>query len=236
MDQRLRSVIIKFFKKYGRTIIIVLIIWIIILTINFFVGKIDTEIKVDTNYKPHEAVMENGEVPENLQDPIEELIGQFVENCNNKDYEAAFNLLSDDCKKNVYPDMELFKMYVDTIFNTKKIYNIQNFSNKDNRYIYTVNILNDILASGLNGEEDDDVYSEKYVVFEENGELKLSIREYIGRDELTYMYEDDEMKIRIESVDRNYDYISYNLRITNKSENYIVFADYSEDYEIALET
>lgn len=236
MNQELKSAIIKFFKNHSRKIIIILIVWAIILIINFFVGKIDTEIEVDTNYKPHEAVMENEEVPEKLQNPIEELIGKFVENCNNKEYEAAFNLLSDDCKLNVFTDIDVFKQYVDSIFNTKKIYNIKNFSNKDNRYIYTVNILNDILASGLNGEEDDDVYSEKYVVFEEDGKLKLSIREYIGRDELTYMYEDDYMKIKIESVDIKYDNIVYNLSIVNKSENYIVFADYSEDYEITLET
>ena len=236
MEQRLRSAIINLFKKHGRKIVIALIIWIIILLINFFVSKIEIEPEIDTNYKPHEPVMGNDEVPESLRSPIEELIGKFVDNCNNKDYEAAYSLLSKDCKENVYPDMDLFKEYVDSIFVSKKMYTLKNFSNKYNRYIYTVNILNDIMASGLNGEEDEDIYSEKYVVFEEDGELKLSIREYVGRDDLTYMYEDDYMKIKIESVDMHYDYVIYNLKITNKSENCIVFADYSEDYEIALET
>lgn len=236
MDQRLRSAIIKFFKRNGRTIFIVLVVWIIILVINFFVGKIEIEPEKDTNYRPHEPVMENGEVPENLKDPIEELIGKFVDYCNNKDYENAYNLLSKDCQENIYPDMDLFKEYVDSIFVNKKMYNIKNFSNKDNKYIYNVSILNDILASGMNEKDDEYVYSEKYVIFEEDGELKLSIREYIGRDELTYMYEDDYMKIKIESVDIHYDHIIYKIRIANKSENCIVFADYSEDYEIALET
>ena len=236
MDQRLRSAIINFFKNHGRKIVVALIIWVVILVINFFVGKIEFEPEIDTNYKPHEPVMENEEVPEKLRDPIEELIGKFVDYCNDKNYEAAFNLLSKDCKENIYSDMELFKEYVDAVFDSKKMYTIKNFSNKDNRYIYMVNILNDIMASGLNGDEDEDIYSEKYVIFEEDGELKLSIREYIGRDDLTYMYEDDYMKIKIENVDVHYDYIEYNVKIANKSENYIVFADYSEDYEITLET
>ena len=236
MFTQIRINIIDFFKKHGKKIIIILFVWAIILTINYFVGKIEETPEIQTNYNPHESVMENGSVPTNLQEPIEQLIGQFVENCNNKDYEAAYNLLTEDCKNNIYPDIELFKQYVDSVFPNKKIYNIQNFSNKDEIYIYTVNILNDILATGLNNEEDENVYSEKYVVIEENGQLKLSIRQYIGRQNLTYIYEDEYMKIKIESVDIKYDNIVYNLNITNKSENYIVYSDYSVDYEIALDT
>ena len=236
MFTQIRINIIDFFKKHGKKIIIILFVWAIILTINYFVGKIEETPEIQTNYNPHESVMENGSVPTNLQEPIEQLIGQFVENCNNKDYEAAYNLLTEDCKNNIYPDIELFKQYVDSVFPNKKIYNIQNFSNKDEIYIYTVNILNDILATGLNDEVDENVYSEKYVVIEENGQLKLSIRQYIGRQNLTYIYEDEYMKIKIESVDIKYDNIVYNLNITNKSENYIVYSDYSVDYEIALDT
>ena len=236
MFTQIRINIIDFFKKHGKKIIIILFVWAIIIAINYFVGKIEDTPEIQTNYNPHESVMENGSVPTNLQEPIEQLIGQFVENCNNKDYEAAYNLLTEDCKNNIYPDIELFKQYVDSVFPNKKIYNIQNFSNKDKIYIYTVNILNDILATGLNNEEDENVYSEKYVVIEENGQLKLSIRQYIGRQNLTYIYEDEYMKIKIESVDIKYDNIIYNLNRTNKSENYIVYSDYSVDYEIALDT
>ena len=236
MGTKIKTTIINFFKKHGKKIIIILFVWGVILAINYFVGKMEDVPEIQTNYKPHESVMENGNVPTDLQDPIEQIIGQFVENCNNKDYEAAYNLLTEDCQNNIYPDMELFKQYVDSVFPNKKIYNIQNFSNKDEVYIYTVNILNDILASGLNNEKDEQVYSEKYIVKKENGQLKLSIREYVGRQNLSYMYEDEYMKIKIESVDVKYDNIVYNLNITNKSENYIVYSDYSVDYEIALDT
>lgn len=237
MNLTVRRAIINFFKKHGKKIIIILSVWIIILIINYFVGKMKTEnIEIDTNYKPHESIMGNEEVPEKVRSKVEELIGQFVEYCNNKDYEAAYNLLSDDCKNNIYSDMDLFKQYVDSVFPSKKIYNIQNFSNKDNIYIYTVNILDDILATGLNNNEDEHIYSEKYVIINQNDELKLSIRQYIGRENLTYMYEDDYMKIKIESVDKKYDNVTYNISIANKSEYYIVYADYTADYEISLDT
>ena len=145
-------------------------------------------------------------------------------------------MLSEECRKNIYPDIEDFKTYVDYIFTTNKIYNIQNFSNKDNKYIYNVTILDDILATGFNNEEEMEYYEEKYVITDNNGELQLSIREYIGSENLTYMYEDEYMKIKIESVDKKYENVTYNFTIANKSEKTIVFADYTEDYEIALDT
>lgn len=238
MKLNLNLKIINFFKKYGRKIIIVLSIWIIILVINHLVEKYgNLNIKISTNYNPHNSVMESSEsVPKKLQSPIEELIGKFVENCNNKNYETAYNLLSEDCKKNIYPDIEDFKKYVDSIFTSKKIYNIQNFSNKNGVYIYTVNILNDILASGMSEEDDSKMYSEKYVIITENNELKLSIREYIGREELSGMYEDDYTKIKITSVDKKYDNVVYNLTIKNKSENYIVYSNYTKGSNVTLDT
>lgn len=232
-----RRKVIDFFKKHGRKILIVLAVWIVVIVINYFVGKMnELNFEIDTNYKPHESIMENGDVPEQLRNPITELIAKFVENCNNKNYEDAYNMLSEKCKKNVYPDIEDFKLYVDYVFDGNKIHNIQNFSNKDNIYVYNVTILDDILATGFNNEDEMLYYQEKYVITEENGQLKLSIREYIGSDELTYMYEDDYMKIKVNSVDKNYDYITYNFSIANKSDKTIVYADHTTDYEIALDT
>ena len=91
MYTEFRRSIINFFKKHGRKIIIVLIIWIIILVINYFVGKMEPELKIDTNYRPHKPIMGDESVPEKLQTPIEQLIGSFIEKCNNKDYDGTIN-------------------------------------------------------------------------------------------------------------------------------------------------
>lgn len=237
MQLRIRLAIRNFFKKHTKKIIIALFVWVIVLVINYFVGKWNIDIpKVQTNYNPHISVLSNEKVPEKLQNPIEQLIAEFVEKCNEKDYENAYNLLSEECRNNEYGDIELFKLYVDSVFPNKKIFNIQNFSNKDNVYVYIVTILNDILASGMNNETDNETYSEKFVIKDEDGQLKLSIRQYIGREECTYIYEDEYMKIKIESVDIKYDNVKYNLKITNKSDYYLVFSDYTVDYEISIDT
>ena len=229
--------IIDFFKKYWKRILIVLIIWIVVLIINYFVGKFDEwNFEIDTNYKPHEAIMDNDKVPEKLKDPIEDLIAKFVEKCNSKNYDEAYNMLSEECRNAVYPNIELFKSYVDYVFDGDKIHNIQNFSNKDNTYIYNVTILEDILATGFNNEDEMLYYQEKFVITEKNGQLKLAIRNYIGSQNLNYMYEDDSMKIKVENIEQNYDNVIYNFSIANKTDKTIVYADYTSDYEIALDT
>ena len=229
--------IINFLKKHWKKILLILAVWAVVLVINYFVGKMDEwNFEIDTNYKPHEAIMDNDEVPEKLRDPIAELIADFVENCNSKNYETAYNMLSEECRNAIYPNIELFKTYVDYVFDGDKIHNIQNFSNKNNTYIYNVTILEDILATGFNNEEEMLYYQEKFVITENNGQLKLAIRNYIGSQNLAYMYEDDNMKIKVESIEQNYDNVIYNFSIANKTDKVIVYADYTENYEIALDT
>ena len=224
-----------FIKKYKNIIIAVLVVWAIVIIINYVIGnapKIDTG--PITTYKPHTAVMDSSEVPQKLQNPIEEKIAEFIKACNNKDYEKAYSLLSQACKKNVYPEIDNFKEYVDVVFYTKKIHNIQNFSNKDGNYIYYVTILDDIMATGSTDMEDIDTYEEMFTMKEEDGEVKISIRGYIGNDKIDQMYEDEYLKITIDDVKINYDTMTYYAKVRNKTDDIIVLADFSESYEISL--
>ena len=53
-------------------------------------------------------------------------------------------MLTEDCKSYLYSNsVGQFKNYVDEIYNTKKIYNIQNYSNTDDAYIYNIRILDE---------------------------------------------------------------------------------------------
>lgn len=237
MFPKIRLKIRDFFKKYKKLIIIILVVWVIVILINYLLGHMpkSTNFELITTYEPHTALMDKSEVPKKLQGPIEELIKEFMDACNNKDFEKAYSLLSEDCKKDVFPQIEYLEDYIEVIFNEKKIYNIQNFSNKDNYYIYTVTILNDIMASGLTDEELD-TYEETFVIKEEKGNLKLSIRGYIANNKIDVMYEDEYIKINIENVKVDYETVTYIAKIRNKTDNYIVLDNSTEKYEIVLNT
>lgn len=224
-----------FFKRNKSKIIIVLIVWLAIFIINYILKNYKGIETPKTAYSPHTAVMDNSKVPDKQQAPIEKLIEEYIKYCNNKEYEKAYNMLSSECKNEIYPNIEEFKKYIDSVFNTNKIYSIQNYSNVDKTYVYQVNIFEDILATGLTGKDDLQVYSEKFVIKDDNGNLKLSIREYIGTEENYQVYEDSYIKVEVQEMAQSYEYQVYKVKLTNRCEHTIVLADKTEKYEIMLE-
>ena len=226
-----------FFRRNKIRLIVIIVAWIGIIIVNKYLENTSEPEIPKTTYSPHTAVMDDSVVPTKLQSPIEQLIEKYVDFCNAKDYENAYNLLTDECKKNVFSDnIDNFKEYIDSVFDTKKIYNIQNFSNKDGTYIYTVTILNDIMASGLTNEVLE-TYEETVVIID-NGtdDLKLSIKGYIKNENMDRMYEDEYIKINVTDLKVEYEYLTYKLTIRNKTENIVVLEDFSTTDEIYLDT
>ena len=224
-----------FFKRNKSKITIVLILWAIVIIINLILKTIKEPQIPSTSYTPHTAIMNNSDVPKKQQEPIEKLIEEYIGYCNNKEYEKAYNLLSNECKSALYPNIDDFKKYVDNVFKGKKVYSIQHYSNVDNTYVYEVSIFEDILATGLTGEENFDIYSEKFVIKNSNGNLSLAIREYIGTEENYQVYEDDFIKVEVQSVKQSYETQTYKVKLTNRSEYKIVLANKTEKNEIMLE-
>lgn len=231
LDIRLK--VSRFFRKHKRKIIIILIIWSIIIMINYYLKYRQKVILPQTTYEPHSPVIDKTDkVPEKLKEPISNLIKDFVENCNNKNYDAAYNLLSEEYKTRYYSSIDKFKKHVDEMFPNKKIYNIQDFSNLNNTYVYRVRLLDDILTDGTT-----DGYSfteEKYVLKEENGNLKISLDGYCGSQNLDIEVEDEYMEIKINKKYITYDETSYVITIRNKTNNFILISD-KETYNGAIQ-
>ncbi len=226
MFLKLRLKVRNFFKKYKNKIFIVLVIWIIILAINYLLGHQKQKIVLNTTYAPHNVVLlSDSEVPENLQNPIEDLIDDYVNKCNNKDYKAAYELLTEECKTHAFNNsLEKFTKYIDSIFAQEKRYSIQNYSNISEQYIYNLKLLNDIITTGLT-DETYAYYEEKIAIKQENDELKLSVNDYMSSKELKNVAEDDYLKIRIETKEQYYDHETYTIRATNKTDKNVVIFD-----------
>lgn len=235
MFLKLRLKVRNFFKKYKNKIFIVLVIWIIILAINYLLGHQKQKVVLNTTYAPHNVVLlSDSEVPENLQNPIEDLIDDYVNKCNKKDYKAAYELLTEECKTHAFNNsLEKFTKYIDSIFAQEKRYSIQNYSNISEQYIYNLKLLNDIITTGLTNESYA-YYEEKIAIKKENGQLKLSVNDYMGSKELKNVAEDDYLKIRIESKEQYYDHEIYTVKATNKSDKKAIIFDGLAGEEIYL--
>lgn len=231
---RLKS--INFFKRNRKKIIIFLILWAIVIMIEYYLRNHQVIVldPPSTTYHPYITVMDDEkQVPEKYQEPIENLIDTYFNYCNNKEYEKAYNLITKECKQKNYPTLEQFTSYVNAVFEgKKKIYNIQSYSIVDNKYIFNIRILDDILANGTT--DGYYYYEEKFVLIEENGEMKLSIAEYIGDEKTEVIVEDDNIKIEVTNKSIDYKTETYTLQITNKTDNYIVISDNTQTKEISL--
>lgn len=231
-----RVKIIDFFKRNIKKIVIIFLVWLIIFIINYFLGKRNNKGNgLITDYNVHEAIQTETTVPNKLIEPIENLIDQFVGYCNNKEYENAYNLLDGDCKEEFYPTLDDFKKYVDSVYDEPKIYTIKNYSNVKDIYIYRVRIMDDIFAKGM--DRNDTYFDEEYFVIKKlkGDKLNLSIRGFIQKETLNKIYEDDYIRVNVESKTTKYKLEEYNVRITNKSEHIILLSDLTKFNDIEIE-
>lgn len=224
-----------FWKRNRKKILIAIIIWLVIIIINYIIKNMPEKISApSTTYTPHVTVLNSEEVPEKYQEPIQNLVDTYFNYCNNKEYEKAYNLITEDCRKKMYPTLEQFTGYVNEVFEGKqKIYNIQSYSIVDNKYIYNIRILDDILANGTT--DGYYYYEEKLILIEENGEMKLSIGEYIGEENPEVSIEDDYMEIKIVNKTVEYDTETYTIQFRNKTDKCIVILDNKQNNEVVLD-
>lgn len=226
-----------FFKKYRKVILIVIVVWAVIIAINYYLkNKKEPEV-LNTTYTPHEVLLKSDtDVPEKLQTPIEDLIDDYVNKCNSKDYSGAFNLLTEECKTYVFNDsLDNYKEYVDEVFDNEKRYSIQDYSNYGEYYIYNIKIIDNIIKTGLTNQTYA-YYEEKIAIKQDGNTLKMSVDDYMDHEDLKKIAEDDYLKIRIESRENYYNSQLYTIRITNKTEKEVVLYDGIASNELAIES
>ena len=225
-----------FIKRNRKIIIIVLVIWLLVMVVNQFLKNYSFEDFERTTYNEHQAIMDTGEdVPESLQQPINETIDTYFNYCNNKQYEEAYQMVSDDCKRIYFPTLEDFKEYIDIVFDENKIYYLQNFSNYNGTYIYRMRIMEDLMATGLTNKDNLYFYEEKIALKEVDDKISLSLRQYITSENIEEIYEDDYVKITVKSKDVFYEQEIYNIEVKNKTSKTVVLADSQESNEIILQ-
>ena len=231
----LRLKVRNFIKKYKRWIFIILIAWGIVIAINAFIKNHDFKEVPSTTYEPYTPIMGgNKDVSKNTEQIVSHVIDEFVKYCNQYQYKSAYSLLSTDCKENLFPTLEKFKMYVNNLFPTKKAYTLQNYYNSDNCYVYRLRIFDDILATGLTGKEDLEYTTDIVTLKLENGNMVLSVNGYIGEEILGKAYEDEYIKINIEKKHVTYETETYTVKFSNKTQYLIDVLDNKISNEITL--
>ena len=148
-------------------------------------------------------------------------IDMFIEYCNNQQISEAYDLLTEDCKQEMYSTEEVFKeAYYNNVFeNTKKNVGVENWI--DN--IYKVNINDNFLATGKYTKEN--TKQDYITVEEEEDSYKLNINSYIGKKAINRSNEQNGVQIEVLEEKSYMDYQIFKLRVTNNTDNTIMLDD-----------
>ena len=193
----------------------------------------------ETTYEAHTSVMDStASTPTSLRNPIEDMIEEYVGYCNEGNYQKAFNMLSEDCRKYEFDDdVELFMEHVLIKMPTPKKYSIQDYSNMkygDKRlYIYEIKYTDDFLATGLTNSSYS-YTSEQMTFYEDDDGLQMNVGNYIYHADIKNISENEYLKIDVVDKIVNYSIETYELQLTNRSNYTIVISDQQESGEIVL--
>ena len=218
--------LIKFYNQNRRKIIITILIIVF-----FIIG-----LRTINNYakrKPIQSQNFNYSIENNMINSIEsnkslvtgesinsqalynegELIDRFLNYCKSYDINNAYKMISDSCKKQLFPTEEDFnKVYISEIFNTKdKIYKIENWYDRT----YKIIVEDNALSLGKNVEYNKQDY---ITVVNENNEKKLNINGYVKENVINSQKEFDELDIKVLSQYQYMEYTEFTLEVKNKSE------------------
>ncbi len=223
------------------TILIVVFVILIIQVVNYFLkqnqGNNQTENYViqDTSI-PSESVITGEEIPDETTEENVDIINQFVEFCNNQQYENAYNLLTQDCKDELYSSLDSFiENYCNTVFTANMTYTAELWYNTTNMYTYRITYFeNNILATGDINTGDS---IEDYItVLSDDGEIKLNINDFINKEDINKSQTAENVDITI-TVNERYqhrDYEKYTVTIVNNTDKTILISDGIDSNDICL--
>lgn len=215
-----------------KTIAIIIFIFFIIQMMNYFVRKNSEKETVNKNQNitikdeddkgliSEKSAVTGKDVSDSKLDNATTVINEFISFCNQQDLEKAYNLLTNECKEQMYTSLDIFRQaYYNDVFNgEKKIFTIENWIDDT----YKVNITGDLLATGKN----DGYAKQDYItVKEENDQCKLNINGYIGYSNINKKTTKDNITMEVISKNTYKEYEEYTIKVTNNT-----------DYELQLDS
>lgn len=165
-----------------------------------------------------ESAVTGDDISKEEIDEVQKIIDQFITYCNKKELENAYNMLSDECKKVLYQDVNKFKtLYYDKAFNGKsKSVGIENWIGNT----YKIKINEDIMSTGkISSSSLQDYYT---IVQDQNGNKKLNINNFVGTEKINVETNTNNLKINVLYRNIYIDNEEYVLNIENNTNDKVI--------------
>ena len=213
--------LLRFYNKNKRLVwttigTVVLIICIIQLLNNYYKknNEENKEERIQKYTSSNYAIISDEVINEDIANSNSNIISQFIDYCNNKEYGKAYSLLTKDCKEKFFNTEDEFKQYIDSIFTKKMMYNYKSWISESGRYTYRIEIYEDILSTGKVANEKIETY---YTVVKEDGKNKLNIKDYVGTETINKSATAYNITITAVKKDIYIEYEVYTFDVLNKS-------------------
>ena len=187
----------------------------------------------ESNNESNEVVSSNTSKTTGINKKIS-TIEQFVNFCNQQDLENAYNMLTNNCKEEMFSDIDTFKniYYESTFENKSKVVSIEKWTNNT----YMVKYTEDALATGKIATTKEEQKLDYITVIEdEDNNYKLNINSYIGYEEIDKTKEDNNVTIEVLGKHTYMNYETYVVKIINKSSQDIILDDLENSESIYIE-
>lgn len=218
-----------FNKNFKRVIIVLAIFLLLIIVIQLLnnMAKVNNEKKQSNiviedkkTYQSRNTVLSEDKVDKDTNNNISNLISSFINCCNNNKIEEAYNMLSSDCKSEMFLTKEEFKdKYHKITFGSKKQFKIQSWLTKGIIYTYKVTLTEDMLS---NGGKSTNTIEDYYTIVKENDTYKLNINNFIGKRTINKSKILNNINVNVKEVYVYMDYEIYNIEIKNNSNKTIL--------------
>ncbi len=218
--KKYKNVIIEILKKIGILIGVVFIGIIIISNVSKKESTSKTENSISI-YNPKKTVIEGNTVKKEEYEEDDKIIKDFIDYCNSNRIEDAYNLLTEECKELLYPTIQDFeKNYYNTLFSTKKEYNLQSYINDNEYHTYQVRFIEDVLSTG---KYDNSQKGQDYItIIRTSNEIKLNIGGYIKEEIINIETSNDIVKVLVVKKIVYMNYEEYYIKIKNITNSNII--------------
>lgn len=174
--------------------------------------KINNEDNEQVQINTNKSVLTGDELSTTKLNTEVGTIKQFLENCKNNKLEDAYNMLTDECKEEMYASVEDFKeFYYENVFESERVsFEVENWI----KNTYKVDIIPDMLSTGKSNEG---IVKQDYITVKKVNEgYKLNINNYIGRREIKATKEQDDITITVNYANTYIEYETYNITVRNQ--------------------
>lgn len=167
------------------------------------------------------TISTGGEVSSKYSESFNNLLDEFLTYCVEHNPTAAYNLLSDECKNLMYQTEEIFESsYYSDKFEGDKQYSYQSWSTNDNKYVYLVQIFDNMLSTGKSSDSE---YIEDYITIVPDGDLfKINVNSYIGREDIYKQASNELITAEVSVVDNYMESKTYTIRLKNNTNERII--------------